>query len=56
MKLKVSLATLVFAMAIALPAAAHTQQYSTSLFGPLENPVNASPGVGVGRSRLISTP
>lgn len=34
------------ALANVLPAAAHTQQYSTTLFGSQENPVNGSPGVG----------
>ena len=48
MKLEVSLATLALATIVSLPVAAHTTQYTTDLFGSLENPVNASPGVGVG--------
>jgi len=34
------------ALANILPAAAHLQQYSATLFGYQENPVNASPAVG----------
>jgi hypothetical protein len=48
MKLEVSLATLALATIVSLPVAAHTTQYSTDLFGSLENPVNMSPGIGVG--------
>lgn len=48
MKLKFLVAGWVVALAGALPAAAHINQYSTSLFGPLEQPTpNNSPGVGV---------
>jgi hypothetical protein len=47
MKLKLLIAGAAVALAHAVPVAAHTQEYSTSLFGSLENPPNSSPGVGV---------
>jgi CHRD domain/PEP-CTERM motif len=47
MKPKLLLAGLVLALGHALPAAAHTQQYSTSMSGLLENPAQMTPGVGV---------
>jgi hypothetical protein len=47
MRLKTLLAALALA-ALSVPAAAHTTQYTASLFGANENPVQNTPGVGVG--------
>lgn len=47
MKIHALVAGLALALANASPATAHTNVYSTSLFGSLENPVNTSPGAGV---------